>query len=201
MLLFFILIFCFYSLLYFFLCFFFFLMIRRPPRSTLTDTLFPYTTLFRSVDALVGAVNRPAGRQCGRLVRMGDHPCGAVAVGLQESAQQGLLLLIDLLAHDEQVAGHIDVVAHLRSEEHTSELQSLMRISYAVFCLKKKKEKIKTQKNKKNKEHKKISTTKTKVPNIHYKLSQQVKQTKTNDRKIKKNICEEHLIQTENEYN
>src|SRR3546814_2589902 len=73
----------------------FFLMIRRPPRSTRTDTLFPYTTLFRS--------NGAAGR--GRL----RHP-------LATTARQAW--------------------AHMRSEEHTSELQSLMRISYAVFCLK-----------------------------------------------------------------
>src|SRR3546814_11877624 len=79
-----------------FFCFFFFLMIRRPPRSTRTDTLFPYTTLFRSHGQSHGdtqsGVSRPR-RHVGRV----------------------------------------------RSEEHTSELQSLMRISYAVFCLKKKK--------------------------------------------------------------
>src|SRR3546814_5450346 len=87
-------------------------MIRRPPRSTRTDTLFPYTTLFRSV-----------GRR------------------------------LELLRDDEQQAdaggegGHADaddpgpMIEKPRSEEHTSELQSLMRISYAVFCLKKKKNK------------------------------------------------------------
>src|SRR3546814_2800314 len=74
----------------------FFLMIRRPPRSTRTDTLFPYTTLFRSHDSALGA-------------------------NISRSAQA-------LDAALEQ----------FRSEEHTSELQSLMRISYAVFCLKKK---------------------------------------------------------------
>src|SRR3546814_16206631 len=78
---------------------FFFLMIRRPPRSTRTDTLFPYTTLFRS----------------DRVVRA-EHAIGVV--GEPEQLQ--------LLQQRE------------RSEEHTSELQSLMRISYAVFCLKKK---------------------------------------------------------------
>src|SRR3546814_11051251 len=79
---------------------FFFLMIRRPPRSTRTDTLFPYTTLFRS-----------------QLVGGGDvqHVQALNAAGAPAS----------------------------RSEEHTSELQSLMRISYAVFCLKKKKHKKK----------------------------------------------------------
>src|SRR3546814_8032141 len=89
----------------------FFLMIRRPPRSTRTDTLFPYTTLFRSLcQPGLGArvvVQREAG---GEL--------GALATG-----------------------AHLIAVATLpeRSEEHTSELQSLMRISYAVFCLKHKK--------------------------------------------------------------
>src|SRR6056297_3923174 len=80
--------------------FFFFLMIRRPPRSTRTDTLFPYTTLFRSLD-----VANPVFR------------------GLDRLEQRHLLLLE-------------------RSEEHTSELQSLRRISYAVFCLKKKNKKM-----------------------------------------------------------
>src|SRR3546814_12610853 len=78
---------------------FFFLMIRRPPRSTRTDTLFPYTTLFRSPssDARRGRSGSPGCRCLARRIR-----------------------------------------APVRSEEHTSELQSLMRISYAVFCLKKK---------------------------------------------------------------
>src|SRR3546814_4027734 len=79
------------------LCFFF-LMIRRPPRSTRTDTLFPYTTLFRSIPPV------PA------------HP------------------ELEILVRVESLRVHRE----LRSEEHTSELQSLMRISYAVFCLKKK---------------------------------------------------------------
>src|SRR3546814_19071230 len=76
----------------------FFLMIRRPPRSTRTDTLFPYTTLFRSIDAP---------------------------------------LFSPKLFHTRSFA--VGIFGNLfRSEEHTSELQSLMRISYAVFCLKKK---------------------------------------------------------------
>src|SRR3546814_8521876 len=83
------------------LSFFFFLMIRRPPRSTRTDTLFPYTTLFRSEGVHQGHRRRHGGGQPGQLRR-----------------------------HGHQVEA--------RSEEHTSELQSLMRISYAVFCLKKK---------------------------------------------------------------
>src|SRR3546814_2179992 len=98
-------------------------MIRRPPRSTRTDTLFPYTTLFRSVElGLVGGVQ------------------AQVAVGAGELQQEPDLLLAD--AHQPVVAADGPVrqaVAQPRSEEHTSELQSLMRNSYAVFCLKKKK--------------------------------------------------------------
>src|SRR3546814_955874 len=93
---------------------FFFLMIRRPPRSTRTDTLFPYTTLFRS------------GKENGRL---------------QAPRRQ----LEEFGISARHVTNAIDEIERLgladckrRSEEHTSELQSLMRISYAVFCLKKK---------------------------------------------------------------
>src|SRR3546814_19501562 len=86
---------------------FFFLMIRRPPRSTRTDTLFPYTTLFRSP---ITPFLLPASPQPTRPARSTGGQGGA---------------------GDQAAAG--------RSEEHTSELQSLMRISYAVFCLKKKK--------------------------------------------------------------
>src|SRR3546814_12644450 len=92
---------------------FFFLMIRRPPRSTRTDTLFPYTTLFRS-----GTWPQPrAGPRWHRTHALGDPR----------------------RADDEQRAPARDGRGRARSEEHTSELQSLMRISYAVFCLKKKK--------------------------------------------------------------
>src|SRR3546814_11822441 len=87
---------CFASLLFLSV---FCLMIRRPPRSTRTDTLFPYTTLFRSVAARTDPNSR--------------HGLGLFLV---ERGMEGFE----------------------RSEEHTSELQSLMRISYAVFCLKKK---------------------------------------------------------------
>src|SRR3546814_8905976 len=94
-------------------------MIRRPPRSTRTDTLFPYTTLFRS-GVLQRAEPGPARRQ--RFHRRAQR-----AGGLFEVARR--------LLHDRQRTLH---VLAFRSEEHTSELQSLMRISYAVFCLKKK---------------------------------------------------------------
>src|SRR3546814_11913667 len=101
---------------------FFFLMIRRPPRSTRTDTLFPYTTLFRSL--------AEAGHeQVGRCFRRGR---GGVAVGAI-----GFLVRVMVEPALLQIARRL---IDCRSEEHTSELQSLMRISYAVFCLKKKNE-------------------------------------------------------------
>src|SRR3546814_4306900 len=89
-------------------------MIQRPPRSTLTDTLFPYTTLFRSglgeeLGPAEADCNRSGGQQHQRSRRHRRHAC------------------------DEDI--HHPLAP--RSEEHTSELQSLMRISYAVFCLKK----------------------------------------------------------------
>src|SRR3546814_9321693 len=92
-------------------------MIRRPPRSTRTDTLFPYTTLFRSPQR---EHRRKAGDECTRRGAEG----GSVAE------------VVELQRHAEFVA------TQQRSEEHTSELQSLMRTSYAVFCLKKKKQHI-----------------------------------------------------------
>src|SRR3546814_8907277 len=85
-------------------------MIRRPPRSTRTDTLFPYTTLFRSYRDSVG-------------VRLGHRWTAVAAAGLYVPGG---------------TAAYPSSVLMNRSEEHTSELQSLMRISYAVFCLKKK---------------------------------------------------------------
>src|SRR3546814_20240082 len=97
--------------------FFFLLMRRRPPRSTRTDTLFPYTTLFRSLARSIPA-------RLGRSDRMSPQVPSASARP-ESSFAQG-------------------PSSHDRSEEHTSELQSLMRISYAVFCLKKK---TNTQKN------------------------------------------------------
>src|SRR3546814_9232304 len=101
-------------------------MIRRPPRSTRTDTLFPYTTLFRSI------LMRP-------------HPDGGWLIELNPDNLPRVLVDTEYYARVSRAA---------RSEEHTSELQSLMRISYAVFCLKKK------NKNKKTQETKIIETTK-----------------------------------------
>src|SRR3546814_3496890 len=99
-------------------------MIRRPPRSTRTDTLFPYTTLFRSasVKSREGHPGHPA-----------ISPRLQLALWLY-AAKDGVGSARALARLCEQ---H-DAYRWLRSEEHTSELQSLMRISYAVFCLKKK---------------------------------------------------------------
>src|SRR3546814_1245884 len=100
-------------------------MIRRPPRSTRTDTLFPYTTLFRSH-------RRPAARPEVHLAREdGDRVVGV-------DREEG----VDLVRRHrlaEVPVGRPGAGRQGRSEEHTSELQSLMRISYAVFCLKQKK--------------------------------------------------------------
>src|SRR3546814_5078025 len=104
---------------------FFFLIIRRPPRSTRTDTLFPYTTLFRS-DLL---------EQRLRLRDRHAHDVGVAPAAEVERLAAGLRMGADD-GMDRAGAGRD--IGH-RSEEHTSELQSLMRISYAVFCLKKKK--------------------------------------------------------------
>src|SRR3546814_8925610 len=92
-------------------------MIRRTPRSTRTDTLFPYTTLFRSVESDL-------------VLRAFEHVDRADEVGGGNGGGHVGLALVSPDVLDD----HVDV----RSEEHTSELQSLMRISYAVFCLKKK---------------------------------------------------------------
>src|SRR3546814_8746641 len=134
-------------------------MIRRPPCATLTDTIFPYTTLFLSGDPLQhvlpgkrafrsdvglaglrGLARGRAPHLDGRLEVLLQHAPGAAVaraalddlhVGLRQQAQHLRCLGTDVLG------------PRMRSEEHTSELQSLMRISYAVFCLKKKKHKEK----------------------------------------------------------
>src|SRR3546814_2731350 len=100
-------------------------MIRRPPRSTRTDTLFPYTTLFRSVGHM-------AQFQAFRVACAAGNRAQAVAIDLHGNAVGGI-------GQQQHPGGVGHKLHHLRSEEHTSELQSLMRISYAVFCLKKKK--------------------------------------------------------------
>src|SRR3546814_2856980 len=116
-------------------------MIRRPPRSTRTDTLFPYTTLFRSPGyrAAAAAPRQQLLSTTEVLPRMGSlAPCGAA---LERDDGEGARP-VDRRALDE---GHAADGEPCRSEEHTSELQSLMRISYAVFCLKKKKKTISMQ--------------------------------------------------------
>src|SRR3546814_8939475 len=109
-------------------------MIRRPPRSTRTDTLFPYTTLFRSVSK----------RDIGDLTLPGEgfvvgsrHPLSLVRKEIVEIFKKLGFVVAE--------GPEIEDDWHIRSEEHTSELQSLMRISYAVFCLKKKNNKLNKQ--------------------------------------------------------
>src|SRR3546814_8593240 len=97
-------------------------MIRRPPRSTRTDTLFPYTTLFRSRHSRRRAASRAAHRSRGRG-------------GCERRSRARRRRAVAAAPPSRHRRGN----GPLRSEEHTSELQSLMRISYAVFCLKKKK--------------------------------------------------------------
>src|SRR3546814_10715048 len=121
-------------------------MIRRPPRSTRTDTLFPYTTLFRSLlvqlvqELTAGQVDSPGvgshalGPSNERAVRIElqviQVTLGSIP-GLKDWEASGLTVRIV------DVPQGVGPEGFFRSEEHTSELQSLMRISYAVFCLKK----------------------------------------------------------------
>src|SRR3546814_2874097 len=115
---------------------FLFLMNRRPPRSTRTDTLFPYTTLFRSVRH---RVPHDLGDIADAIVLGGGADVEDLAVhGLARRLERGEEGAADVGDMNERTPGR-PVALEERSEEHTSELQSLMRISYAVFCLKKKK--------------------------------------------------------------
>src|SRR3546814_5579488 len=105
-------------------------MIRRPPRSTRTDTLFPYTSRFRS--------------RAVHLRRTRDHVLHVVRVpGAVHVRVVPLVRLVLHVRRRDRDAARL-LLRRTRSEEHTSELQSLMRISYAVFCLKKKKKHILT---------------------------------------------------------
>src|SRR3546814_9299238 len=141
------------------LCFFIVLMIRRPPRSTRKDTLGPYTTLFRSLSARPGDARRQPGRSlCGRV-----HAARRRAALRRGRARVARGLVHEDVLHrdggpDRRQGGpdpwrrrlyardrgrallpRCACLPHLRSEEHTSELQSLLRISYAVLCLNTKK--------------------------------------------------------------
>src|SRR3546814_2425717 len=127
----------------------FFLMIRRPPRSTRTDTLFPYTTLFRSDEGGAGSDPSMMKTRCrrdgddwiidGRKAFITGAQGASVGIGMARSDDGACLFLIDLPNPAVRVERLLDTIdSSMRSEEHTSELQSLMRISYAVFCLKKK---------------------------------------------------------------
>src|SRR3546814_5926635 len=110
-------------------------MIRRPPRSTRTDTLFPYTTLFRSPDdSRTSPSDSVAAAPASAISSAKPKRITEAAIGLPSRAPR----------------------PPLRSEEHTSELQSLMRISYAVFCLKKKKTRNNNILNTRTQEHHKI---------------------------------------------
>src|SRR3546814_1824214 len=119
-------------------------MIRRPPRPTRTDTLFPYTTLFRSQrNKLLGQMTD----EVAELVLRDNYlQTQALSVSMAEAPE-----LLDQQARFMRTlekAGRLDRTIEMRSEEHTSELQSLMRSSYAVFCLKKK-----TKNNQDKKQH------------------------------------------------
>src|SRR3546814_4297267 len=128
-------------------------MLRRPPRSTRTDTLFPYTTLFRSNQAAntidlpdverVEVLKGPQGTLFGR-----NATGGAILISTRDPSYQPTVDLTVSYGRFDNFAVKAFIAAPLvedtlafsiRSDEHTSELQSLMRISYAVFCLKKKK--------------------------------------------------------------
>src|SRR3546814_4395004 len=121
-------------------------MIRRPPRSTRTDTLFPYTTRFRSEDLR---------RRSDACVHVGAEERGQrvrEAEGVAEEGSEGVNQVLPATARTEEERKA--ALPHEKSEEHTSELQSLMRISYAVFCLKKKSKK----KNNSDRQHRKDKT-------------------------------------------
>src|SRR3546814_8315059 len=112
-------------------------MIRRPPRSTRTYTLIPYTTLFRSLNDSMG---HAAGDELLRTIArrlQGNLPAEATVARL---GGDEFAVIVPGLAPGSALASAVDAILQgvARSEEHTSELQSLMRISYAVFCLKKK---------------------------------------------------------------
>src|SRR3546814_1691156 len=117
-------------------------MIRRPPRSTRTDTLFPYTTLFRSERNGLAGLD-----QLGAVMPIGRFKDAALIQNDRAELRQVEMIQLLIVGNTDAFAiakmrrdaELLSLAPHLRrSEEHTSELQSLMRTSYAVFCLKKK---------------------------------------------------------------
>src|SRR3546814_2592767 len=113
-------------------------MTRRPPRTTRTDTLFPYPTLFRSGDLIIAETSH--GFVCANAgVDLSNIQAGYAAL-LPVDSDRSARRIRDAVRHrlGIEVAVIVSDTFGRRSEEHTSELQSLMRISYAVFCLKKK---------------------------------------------------------------
>src|SRR3546814_6654197 len=125
-------------------------MILRPPRSTRTDTLFPYTTHFRSSSISIGPARHRSQRNLRRF--FGPHQGGTilgrgiVCRSTTSAESAGAWTTALLIQPSCSSPNRYGVAAVTRSEEHTSELQSLMRISYAVFCLKKKNNPIRTRK-------------------------------------------------------
>src|SRR3546814_1275987 len=122
----------------------FFLMIRRPPRSTRTDTLFPYTTLFRSTLTANPEYNGDNAPNVEEItIRFIPDPLAAVQAlengEVDVISPQATADLTTALEGIDGITVQTGLEGTYRSEEHTSELQSLMRISYAVFCLKNKK--------------------------------------------------------------
>src|SRR3546814_1514432 len=109
-------------------------MIRRPPRSTRTDTLFPYTTLFRSI-------GRGGGREASRQDRTTGRGTRFFSQGLRSMSVDRRRSMVEPAHQHLSISTQCRLlsISRSRSEEHTYELQSLMRSSYAVFCLKKKK--------------------------------------------------------------
>src|SRR3546814_10261202 len=118
-------------------------MIRRPPRSTRTDTLFPYTTLFRTHEDRQRRRRLAREAQWGAALEVVQHEARVVAIAAGDIAYGRPVSVEDYKRLCEAVERLADAE---RSEEHTSELQSLMLISYAVFCLKKKKYERKARK-------------------------------------------------------
>src|SRR3546814_960968 len=121
-------------------------MIRRPPRSTRTDTLFPYTTLFRSIAGTPAEAYLHARGLYAATPDLRFNPQTIIGKGKDRRSLPAMIAAVrnelGLVAVHRTFLDPTNILRrpfHKRSEEHTSELQSLMRISYAVFCLKKKK--------------------------------------------------------------